>query len=205
MSSASSEEEMTCAEPSGAASSDTEAARYGILFGVRKSVRYHDRRVGHYERLHRVTSLISILLAGYVFLEISGLDLPCWAIWLAAFGAILSACDMVQGYSKCADLHRNLKRRFLELEIKMQAASFPLSDAIASRLTIEGDEPPVFRALDLLCHNELCAAEGQNAEHFAKTSIVQRWSANWIKWTNITATKPASGPRGLDGPDDQTR
>jgi hypothetical protein len=166
---------------------------YEALFLVRRSVRYHDRRVAHYERLHRFTSLISILLAGFVFIEVSDYQLPHWVKWVAAVGGLLSAWDMVQGFAKRADLHRNLKRRFLAVEIAMQE---PMSAAQAQRLIleIEGDEPPIYRAVDLLCHNELCAAEGQDAKHFVLLTPLQRGTANWLKWTNITATPAVCRP-----------
>ena len=36
-----------------------------------------------------------------------------------------------------------------------------LRSFVACRLTIEADEPPVLRALDVLCHNEMCRADGR--------------------------------------------
>ena len=154
------------------------------LFGVRRSVRYHDRRIAHYERLHRLTSVTTILLAGVIFMELSGANSPTWIKWLAAVGALLGAGELVVGFARHADLHRDLKRRFVRLEIQM-LKSPDNTEAECMRLEIEADEPPIYSALDLLCHNELCAAQGADRKYLAKLTPWQSITANWLKWPDI--------------------
>ena len=43
---------------------------YALLFGIQQSVRYHDRRVAHFELLHQITSLATVLLAGIVVVDL---------------------------------------------------------------------------------------------------------------------------------------
>lgn len=162
--------------------------RSGLVFAVRRSIRYHDRRQTHYDRLRRVTNFFATLLAGYVFIEVSGGTLPEWVKYVAAVGGLLSACDLVQGFATQADLHRNLKRRFLELEIAIDGSALTHQAACIERLRIESDEPPPFRALDLLCHNELCAAEGYDRTEQWVVRWDQRVTSQWWKWSNIGAT-----------------
>jgi hypothetical protein len=45
---------------------DMTDAQYGLLFDVRRSIRYHDRRRAFFETLHRITSALTILLVGWV-------------------------------------------------------------------------------------------------------------------------------------------
>ena len=37
-----------------------------LLFGIQRSVRYHDRRLAYFEALHRTTSVATIVMSGVV-------------------------------------------------------------------------------------------------------------------------------------------
>jgi hypothetical protein len=163
-------------------------AQYAFFFDVRRSLRYHDRRRAFFERMHQITGALTVLLAGSVLFDIARPgDNPAWLLALAAIAAILSALDMVIGYAAKAGLHRDLKARFAALEI-----SIVLGDAEAStwqahraeRLRIEQDEPPIYRALDLLCHNELLRADGHpaTADHLAAVPFHQRLTRHLFHW-----------------------
>jgi hypothetical protein len=64
-----------------------------------------------------------------------------------------------------------------------------LAELTAERFNIEKDEPPIYRALDLLCHNELAIAQGKrdpaNLAHLPKwmsmTANLIRWDTNSLK------------------------
>jgi hypothetical protein len=165
--------------------------RADLLFDLRRAVRYHDRRRAHYERLHRATNVVTILLAGVVLMELSGGGSPLGVRILAVFGALLGAADLVTGFSRSADAHHNFKRRFSELERELSAGA-QVAVVEQKRLAIEAEEPPVFRALDLLCHNEMCVATGHRRTDtpsvFAKVPWHVRWTANWIRWPNAGET-----------------
>jgi hypothetical protein len=164
----------------------TETAVGDLAFDIRRSVRYHDRRRVHFERLHRLTNVTTILLAGVVLMELGGEGSPTWVRVLAAAGALIGAVDLVVGFSRRADTHHNFKRRFIALEQELDAATPDLEKIRQQRLAIEAEEPPIYRALDLLCHNELCAAMGydrrKQPEAFSSLPWYQRWTANWIHW-----------------------
>lgn len=165
--------------------------QYGLLFDVRRSIRYHDRRRAFFERMHRLTSALTIILAGGVIFELAGTGSPApWLQWVGALAAILAALDMVVGYSARANLHAGLRVRFVDLEIAILAGDL---DALTwqahrqARLVIERDEPPIYRALDLLCHNELCQAEG--SEPNAIVGRFQSATSQILIWPNISAAK----------------
>lgn len=162
--------------------------QYGQLFGVRRSIRYHDRRRTFFERLHRLTSALTVLMAGSVLYDLgrAGETAP-WLTALALAAAGLAALDMVVGYAARAGQHRDLKTRFVDLEISMlQTPAAAWAAHQAARLAIERDEPPVYRALDLLCHNELARAEGCAAEHMARVPFWQRWTRNLFHWSDLS-------------------
>lgn len=170
--------------------SDLDDVKYALLFDVRRSIRYHDRRRAFFERMHRVTSALTIILAGGVIFELAGTGSP--ALWLQAIGAVaavLAALDMVVGYAAKANLHADLRVRFVDLEIAMLSGGLEeetWQKYLRTRLEIERDEPPVYRALDLLCHNEVCKAEGVRAN--ATVSSFQRMTSHLFTWSDISVT-----------------
>ena len=139
-------------------------AQYALYFDVRRSIRYHDRRSAFFERMHQLTGVLTVLLAGSVLFDIARPgDNPAWLLALAAIAALFSAFDIVIGYAAKAGQHRDLKARFAALEIAIVTGNADAATWQAhhtERLRIEQDEPPIYRALDLLCHNELMRAEG---------------------------------------------
>ncbi len=171
--------------------------QYGLLFDVRRSMRYHDRRRAFFERMHRVTNVLTVLMAGSVLFELGRTgETAGWLILLSVAAALLAAFDMVVGYGARAALHRDLKRRFADLEIAMMRGGLDEEawrEHQIQRLAIERDEPPVYRALDLLCHNEQLAAEGSK-EPPAKVSPWQRYTSQLLLWPDLGANPPEPAP-----------
>lgn len=170
--------------------------QYQLLFGVRRSIRYHDRRRAFFEFLHRVTAGLTVLLAGSVLFEVARLgETAWWLTTISIFAAVLAAWDIVVGYSEKAKLHLDLKRGFGALEIAMIAGDGSpqtWNDHELARLRIEQDEPPIFRALDVLCQNELLIAEGikndeKNSQYFGRVNFWQLSTRHFFHWSNITA------------------
>lgn len=170
--------------------------QYGLLFDVRRSMRYHDRRRAFFERMHRVTNLLTILMAGSVLYDLgrSG-ETAWWLMGLGVIAALLAALDMVVGYGSRAALHGELKARFAGLEIAMlrgasDAATW--SEHQVQRLSIERDEPPIYRALDLLCRNEQLKAEGVTLKsEFERLDWWHRYTSHLLMWPDLGVTEPA--------------
>lgn len=166
--------------------------QYQLLFDVRRSARYHDRRRAFFERLQQINSGMTILLSGSVLFEIARPgETPWWMYALAVTAALLSAWDIVVGYGRMADRHRDLRIRWCSMEIDMLDADPKTgwSDFARRRLDIEKDEPPVYRALDVLCHNELLVADNHGkpgeCQGWFKMPAIQRWTAQVFQWHNI--------------------
>jgi hypothetical protein len=163
--------------------------QYSLLFGVRRSVRYHDRRIAFFERLHRLTGVLTVLMAGSVLFEIGRPgETAGWLVGVAVMAALLAALDVVVGYASRANQHRDLKTRFVDLEmaiLKGDETPEVWTEHQLARLAIERDEPPVYRALDLLCRNELSRAEGCNASNLVVLKAPQRWTCHLFHWSDI--------------------
>ncbi len=171
---------------------DLNHEQYGLLFDVQRSMRYHDRRRAFFDRLHQITGGLTVLLAGSVLFDIARPGAtPWWLSSLAVAAALLVAWDMVVNYAAKAGLHRELRRRFGVLEMAMLSGD--LEDGTwqehhLERLRIEQDEPPVYRALDLLCRNELLRAEGiSNPAHRARVSGWQKATRHLLHWADLSA------------------
>jgi hypothetical protein len=174
---------------------DMNDEQYGLFFGVCRSIRYHDRRRAFFEQLHRISGGLTVLLAGSVLFDLSRPGQSAvWMTVLATVAALLAAFDIVIGYAAKANLHLDLKRRFCELE--MSVVSGGDSEEIwkshqLARLRIEQDEPPIFRALDCLCHNELMTAQGYRKEDgdglYVKLNNWQKFTRHFIYWGNLSA------------------
>jgi hypothetical protein len=85
--------------------SGTDEAGESLLFDVRRSIRYHDRRDSHDELLHKVTSATAILVSGMVLLGVARAHLPGWAKWLAVSAALFSVCDIVTDLARNSPVH----------------------------------------------------------------------------------------------------
>lgn len=169
---------------------------YALLFDVRRSIRYHDRRRAFYEQLHHLTSLLTILMAGSVLFDLAKKgETADWLTGISVAAALLAAIDMVIGYSKHASLHSSLRERFanLEIEIISGPADGPRwMNYQKERLLIEKDEPAIYQVLDGLCRNELLVAEGftksKNPDQFFNTYFWRRWTAQLFRWENVISS-----------------
>lgn len=170
-----------------------------FLLDIDRSIRYHNRRRGYFELLHRITNVLTILLSGSVLYELFGSgSIPVAMQLMAVAAAMLSALDLIVGYSASAALHASLSQRFVAVLQKTLVASGEdaLKQLQADRLQIEVDEPPVYRALDLLCHNETISAYGfdpkspTDSKYFVRLNCLERATANLLKWPDI-------GPKAL--------
>jgi hypothetical protein len=152
------------------------------LFSARRSQRYHERRTTFFEQLHRLTDLTTIVVAGIVLMEFAGVDSPVYFKVLAALAALLSATDLVVGFSRRAEAHRESRRNFIQLEADILTGS-PIEKITSTRLAIEKGEPSIYRALDVLCHNEVCIAMGYT-DDLRLLPWFQRVTAHLCHWSN---------------------
>ena len=144
---------------------------HDLQFAIRRSIRYHNRRRVHFDRLDKLTNMVSVVFGSAAVFGVLEHNYQALALTAAAVVTIVSAINLVMGSSMRARDHADFARRFVALEKEMVSAGAEestLKQLTVKRLDIEADEPPVLRVLDCLCHNEEMRAQGYPAEQMAK-------------------------------------
>lgn len=167
-------------------------AQHDLFFHVRRSIFYHERRVGFFEFWHRLNSFLAVMLAGsFLFQYASNSPANWYTTLLGGVAATLAGFDVIVGYAKCADIHRELKRRFIDLECQMIVGDGESNTWLGyhdKRLKIQIDEPVVYRALDLLCHNQTVMALNCDKSDLKNIPRFKALTANIIKWNDIASS-----------------
>lgn len=130
----------------------------GLLFDVRRSVRYHNRRRAWFDRLDQTTNVLSLIFGSAAIYGVLSQANANLAVFSAATVTVFSAINLVVGSSQRARTHFDFARKFFELEREMNLVTKVSDESLrtitSERLSIEKDEPPVLRVLDSICYNE---------------------------------------------------
>ena len=151
--------------------------KHKLLFGVRRSIRYHNRRILFYDRIHKMATAFALLSGSATVISVLGELGSSWTTFFALIVVIFSAIDLVVGPDKAARMHNELARKFFKLEKSIITEKNITEETLAyfksERLDIEMNEPPIKKVLDSICHNELCRAMGLE-KHSVKIKWYQR-------------------------------
>ena len=154
---------------------------YTTLFGVRRSVRYHQRRRSFFEAASALSVWLQVISGSSVVVAVAA-SLPGGAMVLAGLAATLAGLNLAIGTHRKATVHAGLALRFAQLERDMvpheEREEATEAEAVAfrqRRVEIEQDEPLKMRAIDLLCHNELV----QSTYRHEPTYPIGRWQ-RWV-------------------------
>lgn len=155
---------------------------YGNLFGVRKSVRYHQRRQAFHEWWNTVIIALAFASSASAMAEWSAE----WRQLLIGATSFLLMLNWMVGLTRRANAHAKLGQRFASLEQDM--VPFEKNRDLEAqdeerfrrrRLEIEAGEPAKMRVMDILCHNELC--EAAYPEHTVySVAAWRRWLGHFI-------------------------
>jgi hypothetical protein len=171
--------------------SEMDSEQQDVYLAVHRSVRYHERRRAWFVKLHRITSALTVLMSGTVLLMINNtMPSNTFINIISVIAAIFAAGDVLIGFSNKAEKHQGLKRKFNALEQKMVEGDNKRQTWLkhaSERIQIERDETSIYRALDVLCHNETSKAFGLDDE-VVKLVPFQAWTANIFKWQNIASS-----------------
>ena len=152
-----------------------------LNFGIEKSMRYHQRRRGHYEWLHKVIMFLTLLSGSAAFASLLGCP-----EYFGAAAAVFAAIDLVWGPSHRARDHEILFRRFSALAIAIRTTVPPTAELhaewVRKRIDIETDEPPIYWALEADCDNEVRRAWGKDQ----KLVQINRWARLTMYWHRHT-------------------
>lgn len=138
-----------------------------LLFGVRRSVRYHERRRHFFDSWNRVTSAISVVFGSAAIATLlEGAD-KIWTVAAALAVTITSTVDLVVGTARQSWVHADLAKQFIDLEqeiVGSPATERNLIKYTSKRLEIEKEEPPVKRVLDIIAHNDMIMSDDRYDE-----------------------------------------
>jgi hypothetical protein len=171
-------------------------ARGDLLFGVRRSVRYHSRRSFFFDRLSTYKNVLVLFFGSataFVVVRQLGPEVVAGA---AVLVSLVGAIDLVIGTAKMARLHQDLMRRWLALEkdiLGVREEAFDhecLCRFGADRLDIFAEEPPPLRVLNCMVHNELARAIGCHEQDFVPIRWYQRLFAQWFDLREDTLRLP---------------
>ena len=166
--------------------SDLDDKTYDLLFAVRRSVRYHDRRRRFYEIWNTVTVAGAVIGGSSAFAALMADSTTVSAI-LSAAVAVLAALDLAVGTARRADRHGDLARQFIALEQDFAHGRSLEDDEYEAltrrRLAIEASEPPVLRLLDAMCHFEVLRSLGDATRH-PRIPWVRRAASQWLSQTS---------------------
>ncbi len=158
--------------------------RHDLLFGVRRSVRYHMRPVRFFDRWHMITNVSALLFGTATIASVLGEWGPTWTMTAGVIVAGLSTVDLFVGTSRQSRDHNDLAKDFIDLEKQIVATITPTPESFATwevtRLELEKSKPPVRRTLDIVCHNELMQAMGYPENELHPLSKFQRFAAHFL-------------------------
>jgi hypothetical protein len=149
-----------------------------LLFGIRRSIRYHNRRRAHFDRINNLSSFVSVLFSSAAIASLLASGGRAFLLVAAALVSLVSAVNLVVGASRRAREHSDFAKRFVILERDLAGVSNPTDEDIRRwtqrRLDIEADEPPVLKVLDSICHNEQVRSMGYDAQQYVPITRLQR-------------------------------
>ncbi len=157
----------------------------GLLFSIRRSVRYHTARRKFFDSINNTVTAVS-LISGTASVAAILSSHQTTTILLGVLVTVLNALNLVIKSSEKARNHADFVRKFIELEKKLLKKPFAeftfdeLSAIEQERLDIERDEPPIKRVLDIICHNELAIAMGAPPEEIYEVGWWQKTFKNFI-------------------------
>ncbi len=154
---------------------------HDLLYGVRRSVRYHMRRRRFIEQWNSVIIISSVIfgvVAVAALIQNDALDLRLTTI-IAEIGAIVLAISTF----RLARQHADLCKRFILLEKELTSLQVDESEYAGLnhiRLDIEMDEPPVLHVLNKLCDNDMVRAMGYPEDQMLDIKWHQRIVAHYF-------------------------
>ena len=150
-----------------------------LLFGVRRSVRYHFRRQRFFDAVN-TSLLLAAAVAGFATTVGVVSEMYTLARGAGIVTGMTSALQLIFTPGGLARLHNDLAREFIQLEKRaIVSGSSALEDLQAERLGIEAREPPHYRTLNLICHNELVRAMGGSEREYVDIPRLGRMLAHF--------------------------
>jgi hypothetical protein len=147
---------------------------YELTLTVRMSARYHSLCERWFLKLNKLVTFCNVFLgSGVVATSLS--DKPEMAAGMGVVIAFFSAVDVTFGTAQKAMQHRDLYRRYVQLDGAIARESLQPEEILARTREIEADEPPIIKAFRVFAYRQNLAAHGQaDHEPTVRLSWIQR-------------------------------
>ena len=162
-------------------------AHHKLLFGVRRSIRYHSKRQAFFEGLDRWSDFF-LLLLGSGAAASAFQNSRNWTLAAGFAVAVISGLKLVFAFGAKAGRHAQFVKDFTRIEKRLYGdeSAETVAAAARERLDIEAAEPPVMHVLNDLCHNELLQAMGYDAKtlrsNWVRVGWHKRLTAHFFNW-----------------------
>ena len=150
---------------------------HDLLFAVRKSVRYHERRQRFFLACNRFVSFVTAASGTSAVVTLLNDADKTVVMAIALLITLAGLMDLVFGTARRISEHGNLAREYVALERRMTLAERSpesLRELTAARLEIEEREPPILRVLNVLSHNDVMRSMGYPRSQWARVTPWQR-------------------------------
>jgi hypothetical protein len=139
---------------------------HNTLWGVRRSQRYHAKRMQFFQRWSWCCALMSVL-SGSGAVVVGFQKFPPWVAGVfAMLFALFGGLNLVFKFGDQVRDHKEFVRKFADLESRMRLVERSEADVRkfqAERAKLDGEESNVKVVLDVICHNEQAVADGASA------------------------------------------
>lgn len=167
------------------------------LFSVCRSIRYHQRRRAFYDRLDKISNMLSLILGSAAIYGVLQENAKNVALIASATVTVVSSINLVVGSAQRGRDHTDFMRKYVELEKRMlgDPSEEVLLEVSTARLTIEAEEPPVLHVLNSICHNDIVRARNYAKKYFLHVSWYQVFMSQIID-INLSGIKPVKVEAG---------
>ncbi len=171
---------------------------HALQFDVQRSIRYHERRRAFFSMSNKLSEASAILFGSAAVVSL----LKEWEVAVIVASIIvtvLATLNLVFGTVAMSYKHADLGKRFIDLHRKMltsQATEDQYLRLVDERLTIERDEPPIKRAVDLMCYNEMLYAGGYDESNRVDVPLFKQLTGHFFNWYVGPPKKPKQDIRG---------
>ena len=153
-----------------------------LLFDVRVSQRYHERRWQFFLSCNRIVSFVAVFFSTTGAVALYFLEQP-WAWVPVVVVAVVGLADLIYDSARKATEHAVMKREFVLLERRMtlaESSEDALKEMVAARLEIEADEPPIKRILIKMAYNDVLRSMGYPPDKKLRLRWIQRVLAQFV-------------------------
>ena len=175
---------------------DVAAEIEALRFNIVRSIRYHDRRRGFFDKMSKFSKAVSLFGSTAAFVTVLKSWSNGWAMGFAATSAFFTIADTIFGSATRYTLHTDLKNRFSKLLVQLEGLESPTAQDLArlteTRREIEESEPSVLHVLNCICYNYAINALALDPADRLSIGPIQAFFAQWIDlWPGAIKPKDA--------------